>query len=356
MADQLPLVVAGDETVLDEILRIAAAAGCEVERAADLTAAHGRWAGAPLVVVDEDALRAGHRLPRRGGVLLVCKGTPTPESWEQAFLGGAEQVISLPEGETELIGAFADVVEGPAEGRGSVIGVIGGRGGAGASVLAAAVGLAANADGRGLLVDCDSLGGGIDLVLGAEGVDGLRWPDLQVSGRVSMPSLQESLPRLGHRENGLSFLSCGTEGHDPTADAVTAVIAAGRRAGRTVVCDLPRHLCTGAAAAAGEADLVALVVPAEFRACLAAKQVLRRLEQRACRIGIVVRGPVLAGLSPGELAEMMGLPLLSYLVPDRRMPVDLERGEFQLRPKSPLATAAEAIVAAARLGTADAAR
>ena len=38
------------------------------------------------------------------------------------------------------------------------------------------------ADGeRVMLVDCDALGGGLDLLLGAEEVQGLRWPDLALS-------------------------------------------------------------------------------------------------------------------------------------------------------------------------------
>ena len=62
--------------------------------------------------------------------------------------------------------------------RGAAVAVVGGCGGAGASVLAAALAVTAvRHGGRALLVDCDPLGGGLDLVLGAEHVAGLRWPD-----------------------------------------------------------------------------------------------------------------------------------------------------------------------------------
>jgi hypothetical protein len=47
------LIVVNDETVLDEVLRLAAAVGCVVERAADLPSARGLWGRAPLVVIDE---------------------------------------------------------------------------------------------------------------------------------------------------------------------------------------------------------------------------------------------------------------------------------------------------------------
>ncbi len=72
----------------------------------------------------------------------------------------------------------------------------GGRGGAGASVLAG--GLAVTAARRGLrtlLIDADPLGGGVDLVLGWESLDGLRWPSLsQASGRVQPAALVDALP------------------------------------------------------------------------------------------------------------------------------------------------------------------
>jgi secretion/DNA translocation related CpaE-like protein len=268
------LIVVNDETVLDEVLRLAAAVGCVVERAADLPSARGLWGRAPLVVIDEEAARSGVSLPRRSGVVLVGKGSPRASTWESAFSAGVENVVSLPEGEAELIAALADVAEGPGAPGGCVVAVLGGRGGAGASVLAATIGLTVSREGgNGLLVDCDPLGGGVDLLLGAELDAGLRWPALKVnSGRVSMSALHEALPERRLGGGLLSFISCDRDGPGPTGDAVAAVIEAGRRAGRTVVCDLPRYLGGGAGVAVDKADLVVLVVPAELRACVAAKR------------------------------------------------------------------------------------
>ena len=46
-----------------------------------------------------------------------------------------------------------------------------------------------------MLVDCDPLGGGLDLVLGAEDLGGLRWPGLDVGGgRVPATALHAALP------------------------------------------------------------------------------------------------------------------------------------------------------------------
>lgn len=349
MTGERPIVVAADETVLDEILRVAAVAGCELDRAPDLTAARGHWARAPLVVLDEEAARLSPVLPRRGGILLVCKGSPGPRTWEHAFRVGIERVISLPDEETELAGAFADVVETPAEEAGLVLGVVGGRGGAGASVFAATLALAADRDpGGALLVDCDPLGGGLDLLLGLEKTPGPRWSEVRLSGRVSVPALAAALPQRRHRGGSLPVLACGREGEGPAVESLSAVLAAGRRSGRTVVCDLPRTLGDAAAEAVAVADLVVLVVPVEFRACMAAKQVLRPLSELTARLGVVACGRSRTGASPVRTAGLLGPPLLASMAPERGLPVAIERGEFPAKPSGPLATAAADVLAVAR--------
>lgn len=349
MTGERPLVVAADETVLDEILRVAAVAGCELDRAPDLTAAHTHWARAPLVVLDEEAVRLPPALPRRRGILLVCKGSPGPETWQHAFRGGVERVISLPDEETELAGAFADVVETPAEEAGLVLGVIGGRGGAGASVFAATLALAADREpGGALLVDCDPLGGGLDVLLGLEKAPGPRWSDVRLTGRVSLPSLAATLPRRKHRGGSLPVLACGPEGEGPSVESLSAVLSAGRRSGRTVVCDLPRTLTDAAAEAVTVADLVVLVVPVELRACMAAKQVLRRLSELTARTGVVACGRSSTDAGQAQAAGLLGPPLLAAMPPERGLPAAVERGEFPAKSTGPVAKAAARVLAAAR--------
>src|SRR5579875_2141374 len=74
-----------------------------------------------------------------------------------------------------------------------VVAVLGGSGGVGASTFAAAL---ATAAGRAVLVDCDPLGGGIDVLLGVEAVPGARWSGLRVNGgRLDPHALDEGLPR-----------------------------------------------------------------------------------------------------------------------------------------------------------------
>ncbi|GAB3482618.1 septum site-determining protein Ssd [Amycolatopsis cihanbeyliensis] len=321
MGEQRPLAVINDETVLDEVLRLAAAVGCEVDRAADLPGARPQWTAAPLVILDEEAVRYGDPPPRRPGILLVCKGTVAPESLRRALRNGVERLVMLPDDEGELVSALADAVEGPVlDGR--VLAVLGGRGGAGASVFAAGLGLGAvRAGGNALLVDCDPLGGGVDLLLGVEDEPGLRWPELRVnSGRVSMAALQPALPGTRHGAARLSVLSCGRDGADgagPSGHAVAAVVRAGRRAGQLVVCDLPRHLPGAARPVLELADLVILVVPAELRACAAAAQVLRGLFQVRERVRVLVRGPSAEGLGVDQVAAAVGVPAVASVRAER---------------------------------------
>jgi secretion/DNA translocation related CpaE-like protein len=288
-------------------------------------------------------------LPRRGGVVLVCKGSPGPATWEHAFRCGVERVISLPDEEADLAGAFADVVETPAEEAGLVLGVIGGRGGAGASVFAAALALAADrGPGGALLVDCDPLGGGLDVLLGLEKAPGPRWPDVRLSGRISVSSLAAVLPRRRHSGGSLPVLACGKEDEGPAVESLSAVVSAGRRTGRTVVCDLPRTLGGAAAEAVAVADLVVLLVPTEVRACLAAKEVLHRLSGLTARLGVVACGRSRTGATAARTAALLGPPLLATMRPERGLAAEVERGEFPAKPSGPLATAAAKVLTAAR--------
>lgn len=349
MTHDQALVVVTDETLFDEILRLAAAVGCETQRAWDVAAARKHWEHAPLVLIDDQAIDG--ELPRRNGILLVTKGPPTPETWRRAFEAGVEKVISLPDGEPTLVGALADVAEGPAVPGGCVVGVVGGRGGAGASVLAATIGLVAAKNGDALLIDCDPLGCGLDLLLGAELSNGLRWPGILVAGgRISMPTLAGALPEHRYRGGRLPFVSCDRDGNGPTAKAIASVVEAGRRAGNVVVCDLPRHLGPEAEAVLERADLVVLVVPAEVRACVAAKRVAGKIAERSSRIGLIVRGPAPGGLHPDHATEAVGVPLLATMAPERQLDRTLETGQFEPRPRGPLMRAARLVLAEARAG------
>lgn len=341
-------VCCDDEDLLDEVVRVAAAAGCELERVPDAAALRRRWPGAAMVLLDEAAARAaaGVRLARRDGVVVLCRGDPPGSVWERAVAVGAEHVVSLPEGEDWLVSALSDTVEEGSAGDGRVVSVIGGRGGAGASVLAAAVAVRAHDEGaRVLLVDCDPLGGGLDLVVGAEQVEGLRWPGLALGGgRVAASSLHEALPAAEDGSPALTVLSCDRHGPGPAPDAARAVVDAGRRAGDTVVCDLPRHLTDAAAAVLDASDLTVVVVPAEVRATAAASRVARQAADRGATVAVVVRGPSPGGLVGDDVAEALGLDVLVSIAAEPGLAAALDRGSVPGVRRGPLAEAAGAVL------------
>jgi secretion/DNA translocation related CpaE-like protein len=323
---RLPLVVTADADLLDDILRLAAAGGSEVEVAPDPAGARPRFAAAPLVVIGldqlEPCLRA--RLPRRTPLIVVGRGPLPEDTWALAERFGTVHVVALPEAEAWLVDRFAERPDAGVRGR--VLAVIGGRGGAGASILAGGLAMTASRSGhRTLLVDGDPLGGGLDLLFGWENVEGVRWPALAAAeGRVDPPALLEALPHRGD----LVLLSFDREQLPAVpSEAMAATIDAGRRGRDVVVADLPRHLDDAAALALQAADRTVLIVPAELRATAAAVRVARAVRLHCDDIALVVRGPAPGKLRPREVARALGLPLAGSLRPDPGMCQALERGE-----------------------------
>ena len=340
-----PLLVTSDPDLLDDLLRVCAAAGAEPRVANDVSAARARWTNAPIVLLGDDLLRAGlaGHLPRREDVLVVSRDVRDADVWNRAAGLGAENVVFLPGAESLLsrrIIAACGELSAPAV----TVAVVGGRGGAGASTLSCALALTAAGRGeRTMLLDVDPLGGGLDLVLGCEHLPGVRWPDISTVGdEISATALRAALPTV----DGVHLLSCGRAHSRPIpADTVRAVLAAVRPVHQVLVVDLPRRLDPAAEAVAMEADLVLLVVPAEVRAVAAAARVSAYVCLLAGDVRVVARGPAPSGLSPAFVADRLGLPLAGQLKPEPGLARSLERGEPPARSgRGPLADLCRALL------------
>jgi secretion/DNA translocation related CpaE-like protein len=337
------LAVLADANLRDEVDRVAAAIGVRVVHAGSSTVGRKTWSAAAAVVLDAAAAdRCGCAgLPRRAHVSVLSNTEPATATWTAAVAVGAQKVLSLPEQEHELIRELAEAAESIRDDglRGEVVAVIGGCGGAGASLFAAAMARAAT---DALLVDLDPWGGGVDLLLGGEATPGLRWPDLALQGgRLNWSAVRDALPRL----DGISLLSGTRRGYEPDAPPVDAVIDAGRRGGVTVVCDLPRRLSDATQAALDAADLVVVVSPCDVRACAATAAMTPVLAAINPNLGLVVRGPSPGGLRAAEVADIAGLPLLASMRAQPQLAEQLEHGGLRLGRRSALTVAARRVLA-----------
>lgn len=329
------MLVTGDPSLLDDMLKLCAAAGVEPEVAYEAPPSPRSWRTAPLVLVGDDAAHRAVNVRRRDGVLLIGRDAHDPQVWRRAVTVGADQVLFLPDAEAWITAALADATEvaGP---EALTVGVLGGRGGAGASTLACALALQAARLGHpALLIDADPLGGGLDLLLGAEETTGLRWRDLrETRGRLHGDTLANALPQ----PHALPVLSFDRSETLPVpAEAMRAVVCAARRRGGLLVLDLPRRADQETTQALARTDIALLVVPIELRALASARGVVAGVTPTLGDLRVVARGPAPAKLDGAQLARSLGLPLAGELPAEPGLPAAQERGEPPgLRSRSPV--------------------
>lgn len=310
-----PLLATCDPDLLDELLRLSAAAGITLDIAHDPAVVLRSWSSAPVVLVGSDLAPAvaGLAPPRRSDVFLlgsVARGGP---DWETALRLGATDVLELPAATSRLAHALADAADGRTD-PGVVLGFVGGAGGVGTTSLACATALVAARETEVTLVDLDPCGPGVERLLDLDG--GLGWHGLgDTEGRLGARALRDALPR----RDGVAVLGWG--GQQPTAvDWQPALEAAARGSGLVVV-DLPR---SGAPlpALVARCDHVVLVTRADTLGAASALRLLASLGE-ARSVALAVR----PGSVPEErLAYALGVPYLVTVPYDRRLDEHVELG------------------------------
>jgi secretion/DNA translocation related CpaE-like protein len=301
------VLVGATERLQDDVARIAAAAGMAL-RVADGPPQPGAAAERATLLL---AGGAAAGVPGAGGdVIVVGFAAESARLWELAAAVGAQRVAVLPDAAAwlaEYLGRHRHP-----DRTGTVAAVLGGSGGLGCSTLACWLAGQAAADGMPtLLVDADVLGGGLDCLLGAQAVPGLRWQDLAgVKGSISPAQLRSALPVVG----GFSLLSWGPDlpaaGGQVPAEVIREAVSAAAAGFALVIIDAGR-LHTGLdgwLGQAGQAVLVAGPGERQLRAAAAAAAVLQPLVPLA-----VIRGPLPAGMDAELAAERLQLPLGAYL-------------------------------------------
>lgn len=322
----LPLVVTTDPAFAESARRWCAAAGREAETAEDVERVRRAWRSAPVVLVDGRRVDAllGVDLPRRDDVVVVA--ADPGRTWRSALDLGARDVLDLAQ-DAAIVGSVVRSLDGGGEA--CAISVIGAVGGVGTSTLAAATAqLAVRRELRTVLVDGDAAGGGLDLLTGAEAVDGSRWNDLDGAiGHVGAAELESTLPV--HR--GLAHVSFGRSGRPVTGAA--PVISAAARGFDVVVADVPRHVDDLGRELIARSVLTVLVVPRRLGGIVAARSLVERLASTTDAVVAVTRACP-AGVSRTAVAAEVGVPVVADLGTSRRLATDLEHGLGPMRART----------------------
>ncbi|WP_082494838.1 septum site-determining protein Ssd [Cellulomonas sp. Leaf334] len=208
--------------------------------------------------------------------------------------------------------------------RALVVGVVGGRGGAGASTLAATVARRLARRTATVLVDLDRASAGIDVLLGLESADGVRWPDLaDARGEVSGADVLALLPRWG----ACAVLSADRARPGAPEPAVVAdVLHALTSEAGALVLDLDRAAVVAGESLAGACDAVLVVAPRDLRTVAGVLAMRAHLGPPIVPTWLLVRGPAPGGLGSTELSEAVDLPVLLSVPTDRALRSALERG------------------------------
>lgn len=340
--DRAPVVVTADTELLDHILSVTAAVGLEPQVAQEPGALRPAWATAQAVLigVDQAAAVAAMVLPRRADVYVLGRALAQDEVHQWSMPLGAA-VLTLPDGAGWLATALADASSQRA-GSGRLICVVGGAGGVGASTCAAGLAfVGARLGARTMLVDADPLGGGIDLLVGAERLQGWRWPRL-ATARGHLGDLGGQLPQV----EGVDVLSMARGGGGgPDAEQMTSVALSAVRSHRLTVVDVPRSLGPAAREAVRRADRVLMVVLADVRGVAAGRELLRELDQACRHLSVLVRTGRVRGLDAQTVADGLGLELAGVVSQDAALAAAADSGDPPARsPRSALARTCRSIL------------
>lgn len=319
--ERRPMLVTSDPVLRDEVERVCAAAEMDLQVLDDPLNARPRWSRASCVLAGDDVVdtivSAG--FPSRVG-LVVVTGSAQLAAWQSAVALRAEAVVLLPDERVRLsellVERSRDVRHRGTAAR--VIGVIGARGGVGASTTAALVGMVAAARGLpAVLVDADAASAGADVLLGCESVAGLRWPDVAgVHGRVGAEALRSALPETC----GLAVLTWGPDRPSTLpAHTLERTVATVARAAEIVVVDLGRHLDAARHGLAGRTDTMLLVAGGDPLSAAGAHRVLAPLRDRCADLRMVVREGPTGSVEPALLGAAVDLPVAMVLRHRRRM-------------------------------------
>jgi secretion/DNA translocation related CpaE-like protein len=319
--------VTRDPDLADRLHRLAAAVGVPLQVAGRVEDVSGPLTARPGLLADGPAADELLRLPAgpRPRAVLIGADPPPDSLWRQAVALRAERVLALPGDDDQVMEWLLDLTDAP-RAAATVLGVVGGRGGAGASTLAAALAKTAarTPATHVFLVDLDPLGGGLELVLGCEDAPGLRWPQVaSTRGRISPSALWDALPH----EDGVALLSWPREvTTDVEAHVVPGLMDSMRRGADLVIVDLARHPGNAVRAALPAVDTVLLLGTADVRGAAGTLRVLHAVRDECSDVRLVVRVSRSPAVSPEAIADSLAVPLVGRVPAVRGMETAISQG------------------------------
>lgn len=308
------LVVTRDRGLTDRVLSAAAAAGVSAEV---VEGGPIRLGGVDVVVVGVDVAAELAAAPVHGSEATLLVGEDATELARWSVTLGA-RVVVVPEGGRYLTAALSGRA---AEGRGTVVGFVGGSGGVGTSTLVAGIGAALARRGTTVaVVDVDPLGPGIDVHFGAESAPGWRWEQLR-GARGQIGELADRLVRV----DGVDIVAMSrrqSDGQRAGAEAVQAVVSALTRTHAAVLLDLGRG--AGELESAGSALAVHTVLVAGLGVgpVASAWETTARMDVDS----VVMRVGRGRGMGAEDVAAKLRLSLLGTVPHDKRIAADMEAG------------------------------
>ncbi|MHA6512695.1 septum site-determining protein Ssd [Tessaracoccus sp. Z1128] len=251
------LLCAKDPSVIEAVEVTAAALELPVQVARDADSVGAHWAAAGLRLVSTEVAARWSSAPA-GRAYLV--GT-SPAELARCSAELELPVLPLPDTGGRLAAVLARARTSERQ-RGSTVALVGATGGLGVSTLALALGLTGARQAMGsAVVDLAASSGGLDLAVGAEAVEGVRWADL-AGAHGELGEVAARLPAVA----GMALLAQSRQDPGPPSPgSVSAVVSALARSHRLVVLDCGRD------PAPLPVDHTVLVVGADVRSVAAAR-------------------------------------------------------------------------------------
>lgn len=325
-----PVLATVNPIIIDHVRLLATAGHATVQVVSSLSDLEPVWQQEGLLLLGSDFIPEAQGLVKRRNLAVVHWQFDREEAipanlWQSALALGAEHVVALPKADDWLAERLTPPTHlGTARARVLAIGAV--CGGAGASTLAVGLALAAqNADHRVLVIDADLAGGGLDLLVGAEAMPGVRWPELaHTSGRMSAETL---LPALPH-PHGLSLVSASRDRHAiPTAQAWQAILEFASHAFDVVVLDLGREELPATVYTSLKELNASLwwIVPTRIRAVAAASLCLERAQSLVANQELIVR-KVDRSMSQSDVGRALGKTVFAAIPEDPHVVAASEQG------------------------------